>query len=144
MPLPLLSQVKQLHIEHRAAVTDTYEMRRIAEKVPALFYSLGPLDKLTISGCDLHIFFDASLESPRLGNSKSVVFPQVKKLVVLRPLMEIDETECTKAIVGLAKLQHSLGIPFELVKVRKWNIPAGMAEELEQWVDAVDCEEDEY
>ncbi|KAF9783943.1 hypothetical protein BJ322DRAFT_1109795 [Thelephora terrestris] len=140
---PLLSHVKRLHIEHRAAVTNTYEMLRIAEKVPALFDSLGPLDKLRIRGCDLHTFFDAFLDRPMLANSKPVVFPQVKKLVVLHPFMEIDETECTKAIVGLAKLQHSLGIPFELVKVRMWDLPAGMAEELEQWVDVVDCEDEE-
>jgi hypothetical protein len=107
-----------------------------------LFDSLGPLDKLRIHGCDLHTFFDAFLDRPRFDNSKPVVFPQVKKLVVLHPLMEIDETECSKAIVGLAKLQHSLGIPFEFVKVRMWNLPAGMAEELEQWVDVVDCDEE--
>ncbi|KAF9783876.1 hypothetical protein BJ322DRAFT_1021645 [Thelephora terrestris] len=140
---PLLSHVKRLHIEHRAVVSNTYEMLCIAAKVPVLFDSLGPLDKLRIRGCDLHIFFDAFLENPRLCNSKPVVFPQVKKLVVLHPLMEIDETECTKAIVGLARLQHSRGIPFELVKVRMWNLPAGMAEELEQWVNVVDCDEEE-
>jgi hypothetical protein len=118
-------------------------MLRAAEQVPILFDLLGPLDELTIRGCDLHIFVDAFLDRPRLRNSQPVVFPHIKTLVILNPLMEIDETECLKAIVDLAKSQHSLGIPFGCVKVRLWTIPAGMAEELSQWANAVDCDEED-
>ncbi|KAF9783896.1 hypothetical protein BJ322DRAFT_1067546, partial [Thelephora terrestris] len=138
----LLSHVKRLHIEHRAAMSDAPEMLRAAEQVPILFNLLGPLDKLTIRGCDLHLFIDAFLDRQRLRNSQPVAFPHIETLVILNPLMVIDETECLKAIVKLAKLQHSLGKPFWCVKVRLWNIPAGMAEELGQWVNAVYCDEE--
>ncbi|KAF9783878.1 hypothetical protein BJ322DRAFT_1109724 [Thelephora terrestris] len=141
---PLLSHVKQLHIENRAAMSDADEMLRAAEQLPILFSLLGPLDKLTISGCDLHMFIDAFLDCPRLRNSKPIVFPHIETLVILYPLIDIDETECLEAIVELAKLQHSLGIPFRCVKVRLWTLfPAGMAGELGRWVNAVDCDQED-
>ena len=142
---PLLSNVKQLRLEYRAAVPNTHEMQRLAEQVPILFRLLGPLDKLTICGCDLHIFLDAFLDHPRFDDSKEpIIFPQIKELAILHPLMEIDETECMEAIVKLAESQHALGMPFERVEVRMWSLPVGMADELGRWVGAVHCCEEWY
>ena len=142
--LPLPSYVKRLHIEYKAAtILDTDEMLARTEEVRKLFDSLGPLDKLTISGCDLHIFFANFLDKLE----PPIVFPQINEFTILRPSYE--ETEYMYAIVELAKVQHSLGIPFERVTVSGWGLPAGMAEDLGRWVGAVGgCEvsdeEDEW
>ena len=142
---PLVSHVKRLHIKHRAAMSDTEEMLWIADKVRELFGSLGPLDKLTIHGCDLHMFLIDFLDDPELDPLEGpIVFPQINELTVSHPQMEIDEMECMDAIAGLAESQHALGIPFERVAVRMWSLPAGMVEELGRWVGTVDCLEEWY
>jgi len=46
-------------------------------------------------------------------------------------------------IVELAKSRHSLGIPFEHLKVRMERLPKVMAERLEPWVGTTDCHEEE-
>ncbi|KAF9784368.1 hypothetical protein BJ322DRAFT_844594 [Thelephora terrestris] len=135
---PLLSHVKRFHIEYRAAISDTYRMVLIAEEIQELFNSLGPLDEFTIRGCDLHLFLDRFLDDPVLGLHERFVFPHTNELTILQPSMEDDDMECMDAITKLAKLQHALGKPFKLVTIRYWRLPAGMAEELGRWVDAVD------
>ena len=139
---PLVSHVKRLRIEYRAALSSGYEMLRMAGEVRDLFNSLGPLDKLAISGCDLHIFLATFLDEPAL--KQPIVFPQIKDLAIFHPEMDVDEMECMGAIVELAKSQHTLGIPFERVTVRMWSLPVGMAEELGRWVSAVDLHEEWY
>jgi hypothetical protein len=52
---PLLSHVKRLHVKYRAIIADTVQMVPMANEVGRLFGSLGPLDELTLDGCDLHI-----------------------------------------------------------------------------------------
>jgi hypothetical protein len=134
---PLLSHIKRLHIEYRAAIMDTYRMDWIEERAQELFNSLGLLDEFTIRGCDLHLFLDPFLDDPVLGPHIPFVFPHTNELTILHPLME--DSECVDAITKLVKLQHELGKPFKLVTVRMRCLPAGMAEELGRWVDAVDC-----
>ena len=144
---PLLFHIKRLHIEYRAAVTDEDIMIRMVGKVRELFGSLRPLDELTIHGCDLHIFLPAFLDGADmelLDLALPIVFPRIKELKILHPMMEDDEMECMNAIVRLAKAQHALGIPFERVMVRMWMLPVGMARELRRWVDVVDCREAWY
>ena len=137
---PLMSHLKQLHIKYRAPWPDALEMVHVADDVRNLFSSLGPLDKLTILGCDLQVFFIDFLDMLMFSFRKgSIVFPQINELAVLHPFIEGDEI---KAIVDLAKLQHALGKPFKRVKVRMWGLPAGMEEGLGQWVDVVDCREE--
>ena len=139
---PLLSHVKRLHFEYRAAIPDTYEMLLVVAEVRELFSSLGPLDALTIRGCDLHVFLSDFLDDPVLDDLEgSIVFPHIKELTISHPAMGEDEVECLDAIVELAESQHALGIPFERITVHVWSLPAGMAEELGRWVDAVDCRE---
>ena len=134
---PLLSHIKRLHIKHRSAVPDVH---RWAEDVGELFSCLGPLDKLTIDGCDLQIFLAAFLEDPDFSDlEETITFPWIKDLTILHPYMSWDEAGCMEAIVGLAESQDALGIPFERVAVRMWYLPTGMVEELEQWVNVVEC-----
>ena len=141
---PLLSHLKRLHIQYNAVISDPQEMVYVAEGVRELFGLLGPLDELTIRGCDLHVFLSVFLDDPGLDDSEqSVVFPQVKKLTILHPMMEDDEVECMNAIVELAESQHTQGMPFERVTVRTRSLPAGMAEELGRWVSVVDCCEEQ-
>ena len=140
---PLLSHVKRLYIEYTAAIPAiyTYGTLRIGSRIRELFSSLGPLDELTIHGCDLRIFLAEFVEDLRYYNwMQPVVFPQVKELAILHPVMKDDVEECMDAIVGLAKSQHSLGIPFERLTVHMWDIPARIEEELMRWVDTVDCD----
>ena len=142
---PLLSHVKRLHFEYRAAIPDTYEILPVVAEVRELFSSLGPLDVLTIRGCDLRVFLSDFHDDPVLDDLKGpVMFPHVKELTISHPAMGEDEIECRDAIVELAKFQHALGIPFERITVHMWNLPAGMADELGRWVDAVDCRENWY
>ena len=137
---PLLSHVKHLHIKYKAAMSNTRKMPQMANKFRELFVALGPLDELILHGCDLHLFLANFLDNLGLGHLvEPVVFPQIKELMILHPSMEVDEVECMNAIVELAKSQRALGIPFESVTVHTWKLPTGMAEELERWVDEVDC-----
>ena len=141
---PLLSHVKRLHVKYKATAPDTYETS-MAHKVRELFGSLGPLDELTIRGCDLRIFLRHFLwHGPWVDSLETpLVILQAKELKILHPSMEDNEVECSSAIVGLAKLQHALAIPFERVTVSTEWLPIWMKEELEQWVGAVDYSEEE-
>lgn len=121
-------------------MSDAYNMPYVADDVQDLFSLLGSLDKLTIYGCNLHVFLSNFIDGPELdGLEPSVVFPQTKVLAILHPLMEEDDSECMNAIVELTKSQHALGIPFERVTVHMPTLPTGMVEELGRWVNVVDC-----
>ena len=138
---PLISHLKQLHIEFKVSPPNAHEMMHMADEVGELFGSLGPFKgELTIRGCDLQVLSVDFLDMPMFHVMKGpIVFPQINELAVLHPFIEGDEME---AIVDLAKSQHELGKPFKRVKVRMWGLPAGMVEELGQRVDVLDyCEE---
>lgn len=136
---PLLPHVKRVHFKHRAAAPDDYHITRGAKEVGELFSCLGPLDELTVHGCDLHVFLAAFLDGPRFDDLKqAIAFPPIRELAILHPVMEYRERECTNAIVKLAQSQRLRGIPFERVTVRMWTFPTGMVEELGQWVNEVD------
>ena len=135
---PLLSHVKRPHINQRAAMSKTRQMG-IANEVWGLFTSLGPLDELSIRGCDLHIPLANFIETQGLYRSGyHTIFPRIKELRILYPSTEGDEMECVNMIVALAKIQHGLEIPFKCVTVRTWDLHAGIVEELRRWVAAVD------
>ena len=132
---PLLSHIKRLCIKHNAAPPDDYHLE---EEVRELFSSLGPLDELTIHGCDLRILGTNFVDE--ISDSEQMVdFPQIKELKILHPRTEYDGTECMEAIAKLAESQHALGIPFERVTIRMWIFPEEMVEELREWVGEVDC-----
>lgn len=140
---PLLSHVKRLHIRYKASMLDEAKVIRVADKVKGLFRSLGPLDELSIYGCDLSIFLVDFLDG--LGSAcleEPILLPWIKRLTIVHPLMEYREQECLEAIAGLAEAQHALGIPFECVAVRASTIPMELEEELEKWVNVVECSEE--
>ena len=64
---PLLSHVRRLRIKERVPVSSACEVRT-ATKIQELLSSLGPLDELTIRGCDLRLLLAGFLE-----DRKSVV-----------------------------------------------------------------------
>ena len=139
-----LSHIKRLHIKHRASYLYP-DLIRMSDDVGRLFGFMGPLDELTIHGCDLRIFLGSFLDFMDLGDIP-VLFPYIKKLTISHPSIEMSEEEYLGAIVDLAESQHEKGIPFERVTVRAEWLPTGMAERLREWVDAVeyyeeDCEE---
>lgn len=140
---PQLPYIKRLSIKywHRVVILDASQVAHVAREVERLFRSMKPLDELTIEGWDLRVFPAPFLhpEEPVRPN----VFPQIKRLVILRPVMEGNEEECMEAIVELAKYQHAKGMPFERVTVRASAVPAAVAERLARWVGVVDCYEDQ-
>ena len=141
---PSLSHIKRLHIKHRAAFSYSDLTLRMLDDVGKLFGLMGPLDELTIHGCDLRIFLGSFLDLMDLGDFEIPSFPFIKKLTISHPSMEIDEEEYLGAIVDLAESQHEKGIPFERVTVRAESLTTDMAERLREWVDVVECYEEDY
>jgi hypothetical protein len=133
---PQLASVKHLHICHSYRSVDSTEVSHVANGVRQLFESVGPLDELTIHHCDLRPYLYSFL--PEHDTEEPIVFPPIQKLTILHPLCLFDEL-CTTGLVGLARSQHALGIPFERVEI--WN--KGMSVEVEQslrpWVGSVEC-----
>ena len=138
---PLLCHVKHLHIRYQIDTPPAHQLVFMAEEVGRLFGSVGPLDGLTIYGCDLHMFLASFFGMGDLLQ-QPIVFPSIKELTISYPTMEVNERECMKAIVELAKSQHEKGIPFEHVTIHAVTLPTAMAEALGRWVGAVNCFED--
>ena len=142
---PLLSYVKRLRIEHQVAMPGIYTERalNVGRRVRELFSSLGPLDELTIRGCDPHMFLAKFVDG--LGCytwEQPIALPRIKELAILHPVLEDDPRESADAIVELAKSQHARGIPFERLTIHMRYIPEQtVEEELMRWVDTVDWEE---
>ena len=131
---PLVSQIKRLRIEFRAPIWETIQSDDMNE-VEELFSSLGPLDKLTIHGCDLHRLLSTS-------SGLDFKLPHTKELIILHPWIEADHLpDCMDSIPTLAKVQQRLGIPFERVTIRAGILPEEMVEELKPCVGVVDCSE---
>ena len=115
----------------------------MANEVGRLFKSVEPLDELTIYGCDLRAYLTPFPYPPEFYDmDHPVVFPPVKELTISHPLRVYGEEKSITAIVGLARSQHALGVPFERVTVRVEKLPAGMVEMLRPWVGAADCYEE--
>ena len=134
---PLLPNIKRLHTIFRDLDSYSFLSPSPATEIRTLLERVGPLDELTISGCNLHPYLAGFGELYK--SEKPIVFPPIKLLTILHPWMETDEEECMDAIAELAKSQHARGIPFERVTVRANGLPVGMAERLRQWVGVVDC-----
>ena len=142
---PSLANIKRLHIKYRAGISHVDQVLPISNEVGELFDSLGPLDELTIHGCDLIVFLRSFLDLVDPDDFETPVsFPYIKELTISHPLVEINEEECLGAIVDLAESQHEKGIPFERVTVRAERFPTAMAEKLRRWVDVVECYEEKY
>jgi hypothetical protein len=133
---PLLANVRRLHFDHNSYLFGSTQRGLIANQIGRIFKSVGPLEKLVIDGCDLRSYFIPFFDSPEI--EQPVTFPQVEELAVLHPL-PASQKACMSAIVGLAKSQHALGVPFKHVTVHMTRLPKSMAEELGKWVETVDC-----
>ena len=138
---PLLPNVKCLHIKCRDLDFFGFETLLTIGEIKELFDRMGPLDKLTLSGCELYPYLAGFWRFGAL--SVPAVFPSIKDLTISHPTRVADEEECMNAIVEFAKSQHAKGIPFERVTVRAKRLPAAMAERLKQWVGVVDCCEED-
>jgi len=125
--LPLLVDVKRLHIYNSPRVLDSDDIAHIADEVRQLFQSVGPLEELTMCCCDLRSYLIPPKKSRGIG--KPVVFPPVRELTISHPSYPPRE-ECMAAIVRLAKSQHARGVPFERVTLRMEGPPAKMVERL--------------
>jgi hypothetical protein len=104
-----------------------------------LFTFLGPLDELTIGGCDPQAFLTPFFDRSRYRSCERV-FPHVKKLRISEGQM-VYKQHCFDAIVELAKSQHEQEKPFKHVTVLASEIPEGTVEKLREWVSTVDCDE---
>ena len=126
---PHLANIKRLHIcnDFRSSglIPDT------ASPVRQLINSMGFLDEMSIYQCDPIPYLRLI---PEDGNEGPAVFPSVKELTISHPINLFD---CQASIVGLAKSQHSRGIPFERVVIRGAMVVEGMEEALTPWVGSV-------
>jgi len=133
---PLLANVKRLLIHyHNYLAIGSSKLHRIANDIGRLFKSMGSLEELYIHRADLRPYLYPFLDLPGLhsGVEQLVVFPPIKELIISDPWCKpLDE--CVAGLVGLAKSQHALGVPFKNVTVHMEDLPAAMAEELSPWV----------
>jgi hypothetical protein len=134
---PLLANVKRLCLNHSLYPFNYTQRRRIANEVGQLFKSVGPLEELTLNGCDLQSYLIPFLDRPEPYDiEQPITFPEVKKLTISHPA-PMSRGECARTIVRLAKSQHALGVPFERVMVRMVDRPPGMVAGLGRWVGEV-------
>jgi hypothetical protein len=132
------ADVRRLHFNHSSGVFGPTQRKRIANEVGRVFKSVGPLEELTMDGCDVRSYLIPFFNLPEI--EQPTAFPPVEELTVLCP-SPASPAECMAAIVGLAKSQHALGVPFKCVTVNMMGLPKTMAKELRLWVEAVDCYE---
>jgi len=85
----------------------------------------------------LHPFLDIS----EGDITEPVIFPPIKQFTISQPLHWPDE-QYTTAVIGLARSQHALGIPFERVIICGEDMPMGMEEGLRPWVGSVEHRDD--
>ena len=137
---PQLAGVKRLNICHSFQpfinIFPT-TIPHIANETGRLFKALSSLDELTIYHCDIRPYFHSFLDIPQDDITEPVVFPPIKRLTISHPV-DSSDGQCIRAIVGLAKSQHTLGIPFERVIIFRENMPMGMEEGLRPWVGSVE------
>ena len=134
---PQLASVKRLHICHGSHFIGNADISHLVNEIGQLFKVVGPLDKLTIHNCDLQPYFHTSIGIPEDDIEEPLAFPATKEFTVSHPV-ELIEEECV-GMIQLARLQHSLGIPFERVTFCGESVPQGLEEGLKPWVSSVEC-----
>ena len=136
--LPLPGNFKRLRIYNHAQ--PGYEqITHLAIELGRLITSLGALDELSISHCDMRPFYFPFFYYPGFYKSEEpVTYPSVKVLTILHPLNPFGE-DFALGLVDLVKTQSELGEPFERVTVCMDGLPVDMEERLRLWVGAVDC-----
>ena len=110
----------------------------VANAVGRLFGSMGPLENLTLDGCDLQPYLDPFLDTPLFpGAIQTTSFPPIKGLVIIKPVQSFHDKVYAAAIVGLVRSQHARGRPFERVKFRT-TVPTLVIDELAGFVGGVE------
>ena len=125
---PLLANVRHLSIRGGNQLTRNLELT--TSDVGKLLGSLGPLEQLILSYCDLRPFLDAFLATRLFPNAiQPTSFPLFKKLTIIAPMQSLRDGVYGAAIVGFAKSQHARGMPFEQVTFGA-GVPLSVAQEL--------------
>jgi len=134
---PLLASVKHLYIRGGDLVAENLEP--VTNAVGRLFGSMGPLENLTLDGCNLHPYLDPFLDTPLFPEAiQPTSFPPIKELVIVDPVQSLhDNMVCAAAIVKLVKSQHARGVPFERVEFRT-TVPTPVIDELAGFVGRVE------
>ena len=138
---PLLANVKHLCIQGGNLVTGNLEP--VANAVGQLFGSMGPLENLTLDGCDLRPYLDPFLDTPLFPKAiRPTSFPPIKELVIVNPVQPFhDNTVYVGAIVKLVRSQHAREVRFERVEFRT-TVPTLMIDELAGFVGRVEWSEE--
>jgi hypothetical protein len=134
---PLLTNVKHLYIRGRnIAAGDT---EPVTNAVGRLFGSMGPLENLTLDGCDLRLYLDAFLDIPLFPKAiQPASFPSIKELAIINPVQSFRGGGAyAAAIVKLARSQYKRRIPFERMELHTPDPPSVM-DELAAFVDTVE------
>ena len=135
--LPLLANVKRIHMcGPRDLVQEGIEST--VTEIGELLKSLGPLDELTISRCDIQPYIYPFLHQTTYGPKESVTYPPIRVLTISNPSDMVGE-DAVAGLVKLARVQHELGVPFERMVIRTHDPPADIEERLRPWVGLVDC-----
>ena len=134
---PLLANVKHLYIRGRNLVAG--DLEPVANAVGRLFGSMGPLENLTLDGCDLRPYLDPFLDTPLFPEAiQPASFPPIKELAIIDPVQSFhhDKVYAT-AVVKLTRSQHIREVPFERVKFCT-TVPSLVIGELVAFVHTVE------
>jgi len=134
-----LSNIKRIHICGPPDL-ETEWIAYTANEIGALLKSLGPLEELTISSCDMRSYFFPFLYHQRIiVLKKPVAYPPIRALTISNPL-NMSGGDIGMGLVKLAKAQYELGMSFGRVTVRMNHPPVRAIEGgLKSWVGTVDC-----
>ena len=129
---PQLAGIKRLHLHggFRSSDAETIEAGQFLR-------SMGPLDELTLSYCDLWSYFCPFHDTGTGHITGPTTFPPVKELTIAHPV-NLAESECA-AIIELAESQYAAGRSFERVILRgDGRMLLEILEELRPWVGSVE------
>ena len=141
---PQLANVKRMRIQDWRAPVSSSQLKRVVMEVGQLFKSMGPLEELTLDASDLRPYFAPFIDDhPDFDDAKrSYTYPQIKVLTIATGLRGPLEADSEAAIVEFTKFQHTKGVPLELVVFQMVEPPAGTVERLQQWVGAVNYDQE--
>ena len=134
---PLLANVKHLHIRGGNLAAGNLEL--VTNAVGSLFGSMGPLENLTLDGCDLRPYLDGFLDTPLFPEViQPSSFPPIKELVIVDPVHSLyGDKVYAAAIVKFARSQHTRQVPFERVELCA-TVPPLVIDELAVFVNTVE------
>ena len=132
---PLLANIRHLRIRGGNLAGGNLEL--VTNGVGRLLGSMGPLENLTLDGCDLRPYLDAFLDTPLFPEViQPTSFPPIKELAIINPVQSLhDDKVYAAAIAKLARSQCSRGMAFERVELKA---PPLVIDELATFVNMVE------